>query len=72
MDYKRVLDGVTQLIKASNDINSQTQLKELFDILLKWALMKLWGGQPALPLIIEFIIRLLCILEKKRAVLNDF
>ena len=67
-----MLDGVAQLIKASKDINHQTHLKELFDVLLKWVLMKLWGGQPALCQIIELVFPLLSILEKKKAVLNDF
>ena len=62
MEYKRVLDGVTQLIKASKDINHQAQLKELFDVLLKWVLMKLWGGQPALCHTIELVFPLLSIL----------
>ena len=62
MEYKRVFDGMSQLIKASKDINYQTQLKELFDILLKWVLMRLWGGQPALCHIIELVFPLLSIL----------
>jgi hypothetical protein len=44
----------------------------LFDVLLKWVLMKLWGGQPALCHTIELVFPLLSILEKKKAVLNDF
>ena len=72
MDYKRVFDGMSILLKASKDINYQVQFKELFDILLKWVLMRLWGGQPSLCHIIELVFPLLSILEKKRAVLNDF
>lgn len=72
MEYKRVFEGVSQIIKASKDINYQTQLKELFDIFLKWVLMRLWGGQPALCQIVELVFPLLSILEKKRAALTDF
>ena len=46
-DYKRVVEGASILVKACNDINQQAQLKEMFDVLLKWLLMRLWGGQPA-------------------------
>jgi hypothetical protein len=66
------MEGVTQLIKASKDINNQAQMKELFDVLLKWSLLRLWGGQPALCQIIELVFPLLSILEKKKAVLTDF
>ena len=52
MDYRRVLEGVSYLIRASKDINQQPQLKELFDVLFKWVLMRLWGGQPAFSQII--------------------
>ena len=33
MDYKRVFDGMSILLKASKDINYQVQFKELFDII---------------------------------------
>ena len=72
MDYKRVFDGVSQLMKASKDLNYQAQLKELFDILLKWVLMRLWGGQPAFCHVVEIVFPLLSILEKKGAALTDF
>ena len=71
-DYRRVVEAATVLIKACNDINQQAQLKEMFDVLLKWILMRLWGGQPALCTIIELVFPLLSVLEKKKAVLNDF
>ena len=44
----------------------------MFDVLLKWALMRLWGGQPAFCSIIELLFPLLSVLEKKKAALTDF
>lgn len=71
-DYRRAIEGATQLIKASKDLNQQGQLRELFDVLLKWLLLRLWGGQPGLCTAIELVSPLLSILEKKKAVLTDF
>jgi hypothetical protein len=57
-----VIEGITYLIKASKDINQQGQLKEMFDVLLKWVLLRLWGGQPAFCTIIELVFPLLSVL----------
>lgn len=57
-----MIEGITYLIKASKDINQQGQLKEMFDVLLKWVLLRLWGGQPAFCTIIELVFHLLSVL----------
>lgn len=44
----------------------------MFDVLLKWILLRLWGGQPAFCNAIELVFPLLSVLEKKKAVLTDF
>jgi hypothetical protein len=42
-------------------------------VFFKWALMKLWGGQPAFcSAVIELVFPILSILEKKKAILTDF
>lgn len=47
-NQKRVLDSVLQLIKLCKDISYQNHFRELYDILIKWTLLRLWGGSPGL------------------------
>jgi len=47
-DYKRVLEGLVQIIKLAKDGSYQANIRELFDLLMKWILLRLWGGQPTL------------------------
>lgn len=61
-DYKRVTEAVVQLIRLSKDLTYQAQIKELYDVLLKWILLRLWGGQPCFITTIELVAPLLSIL----------
>lgn len=69
---KRVSEAILQLIKLCKDINFQNHFREIYDLLLKWTLVRLWGGSPALLSIIEIFPPIMSILEKKKLVLNDF
>jgi hypothetical protein len=71
-DYKRVIEGVVQVIKLSKDLTYQSQMRELYDVFLKWILLRLWGGQPGMITTIELVAPLLSIMEKKKLALTDF
>lgn len=47
-EYKRGVEAAVSLIKLTKDVSYQSHLRELFDILTKWVLVRMWGGQPAL------------------------
>lgn len=70
-DNKRVLDAVIQLIKLCKDLTYQGHIRELYDILMKWTFIRLWGGNPALLNIIELLPPMISILEKRKLPLND-
>jgi hypothetical protein len=40
-------------------------------LILKWALVRLWGGNPSLLNVIEVVPPIMSILEKKNIVLTD-
>jgi hypothetical protein len=71
-DYKRVIEGVVQVIKLSKDLTYQSQMRELYDVFLKWILLRLWGGQPGMITTIELVAPILSIMEKKKLALADF
>jgi hypothetical protein len=45
---KRTSDAALILIKLCKDINYQNLFKETYDLLIQWAVLRLWGGNPAL------------------------
>ena len=59
-------------MKLCKDVSNQGQIREIYDILFKWILLRLWGGQPGLVSIIELLPPIMSILEKKGITLNDF
>ena len=71
-DYKKTLEGFNQTIKLSKDTSYQAHIRQLYDLLLKFVLMRLWGGQPALTNTIEVVTPILAILQGKNHVFNDF
>ena len=72
-DYKRVYEGVVQLAKLINkDVSYHNQVRELYDVIFKWILMRLWGGQPGMVSTIELVAPVLTVLEKKKLALTDF
>lgn len=72
-DYKRVYEGVVQLAKLINkDVSYHNQIRELYDVIFKWILMRLWGGQPGIVSTIELVAPVLTVLEKKKLALTDF
>jgi hypothetical protein len=51
-DYKKVVEGVVSLNKLCRDLSYQDRIRELYDVLFKWILLRLWGGQPGVISII--------------------
>lgn len=60
-----------QVVKVCKDINQQGHIREMYDILLKWVLLRLWGGNPSLLNMIEVLPPVMSILEKKKLILTD-
>jgi hypothetical protein len=50
------------LNKLSKDLSYQDRIRELYDVLFKWILLRLWGGQPGTISIIELVAPILSIL----------
>ena len=71
LDYKKVLDGFYMLMKFCKDLNYQSQIRELYDILIKWVFLRLWGGNAALLSLVEMLPPVMSILQKKNLTLND-
>lgn len=61
-DYKKTLEGFSQIIKLARDPSYQVHTRELHDLILKFVLMRLWGGQPALTNAIEVVAPVLTVL----------
>lgn len=58
-------------MRLCKDIAHQNQIREVYDLILKWSFIRLWGGNPALQSIIEILPPIMSILEKKRLALSD-
>jgi hypothetical protein len=71
-DYKRVLEGAVQIMKLCKDVSHQGQIREIYDILFKYILLRLWGGNPGMLSLIELLPPIMSILEKKGIPLTDF
>ena len=54
-DYRKVLVSVLQVVKICKDINQQANIREIYDLLFKWILIRLWGGSPSILSMIEVI-----------------
>jgi hypothetical protein len=61
-DYKKVMEVTVTLNKLSKDLSYQDRIRELYDVLFKWILIRLWGGQPGSISIIELVAPILSIL----------
>lgn len=61
-NQKRVSEAILQLIKLCKEITFQSHFREVYDLLLKWSFLRLWGGSPALLSIIEVFPPILSIL----------
>ena len=70
-DYKKNLDASTKIIKICKDLSQQPNIREVYDLILSWAALKLYGGNPALSQLIEVITPVLSILQKKKIALAD-
>ena len=71
-DYKRAMEAVVYLTKTTTNVAYQSQIRELYDVLMKWLLLRLWGGQTGFVHSIELVVPVLSILEKKKLALTDF
>lgn len=70
-DYRKVLVSILQIVKICKDLNQQASIREIYDLIFKWALIRLWGGNSSLLTIVEVIPPVMSILEKKKIYLND-
>lgn len=71
IDYKRVIEGAAQIIKLSKDIAHHNEIREVYDLILKWVFLRLWGGNPPVNMILEVLPHVMSILEKKKLAIND-
>lgn len=71
MDHRKVNEACQHIMRLCKDITHQNQIREVYDLILKWAFIRLWGGNPALQSIIEILPPIMSILEKKRLALSD-
>jgi hypothetical protein len=56
----------------NKDQTYQAHIREIYDVLYKWILLRLWGGQPGMMTTIELVAPILTVLEKKKLALTDF
>ena len=71
MDHRKLNDSCQQLIRLCKDIAHQNEIREVYDLIMKWVFIRLWGGNPAIQSIIEILPPVMSILEKKKLALND-
>ena len=43
----RASDATLQLIRLCKDVTFQNHFREIYDLLLKWTLLRMWGGSPS-------------------------
>jgi hypothetical protein len=36
-----------QLVNLCKDVTFQNHFREIYDLILKWALLRIWGGRPS-------------------------
>lgn len=71
IDYKKVIEAASQIIKLSKDIAHHNEIREIYDLILKWVFIRLWGGNPPVNMILEVLPHVMSILEKKKLAIND-
>lgn len=71
MDYQKVNEVGSILSRMCKDLASQSNLREIYDLILKWMYLRLWGGNTSVSSIFEIMPQLLAILEKKSVVIKD-
>lgn len=71
VDYRKVLEAAVQIMKICKEIAYQNELREIYDLLIKWVFIRLWGGNPAIQSIVEILPPVMSILEKKKLALNE-
>lgn len=68
-DHKRVLEAISHLIKILPSHQAETIY--LYDILLKWVLIRLVSGNMKIRNIIEVVPAILSILYRKKKTLSN-
>ena len=71
MDHRKVNDACQQIMRMCSDIAHQNEIREVYDLILKWVFVRLWGGNPAIQTVIEILPPVMSILEKKKLAIND-
>lgn len=61
-DYRRVTESVGHLQRITNDVAYQSHIREIYDILMKWLLLRMWGGQTGFIHSIELLPPILSVL----------
>ena len=49
---KRLGQAVLLIIKLCKEVTFQNHFREVYDLILKWTLLRLWGGSPSLLTIV--------------------
>ena len=70
-DYKKNIEASQRIVKLCKDISEHGNIREVYDLLLGWVLIKLWGGNVCLAQLIEVLPPLLSILQKKKVAVID-
>jgi hypothetical protein len=71
LDYRKVNEAGLIISKLCKDLSLHNSLRELNDAILKWILLRLWGGCLPATNLLEIVPQLLSILEKKNVTINE-
>ena len=69
-DYKKNLDVSAKLTKICKEISQQPSVREVYDLLLGWVALKLYGGNISFSSLIDLVTPVLSILQKKKIALT--
>lgn len=66
INYKKVQEAASEISKLCKDPSHLSNIREVYDVILKWIFYRLYGGNIALaPSLMEIVPQLLSILEKR-------
>jgi hypothetical protein len=71
LDYRKVNEAGLIISKMCKDLSLHNSLREVADVILKWILLRLWGGCLPATSLLEIVPQLLSILEKKNVTINE-
>lgn len=70
-DYIKNLQAAQKIIKLCRDVAQTNAIREVHDLLMKWIVVKMYGGNVCMLGLMEMICPLLNVLEKKRIAWSD-